>query len=119
MIKIYSFQIIPYEALEKHEMVCEYKLVKCPTCLLEMPQKTLSEHQEQCTSVLMASENCYTTYKSNAPPSFNAEINNLREQFERYRSAVQSEIQQLRQELKKNQSKLIVFNHLSPDIDFT
>ena len=74
-------------------MVCEYKLVKCRTCLSEMPQQDLSAHQLKCTSALMSSENYYTTSQPNAPPSFYAEIDNLLEQFE-----------QLRQQLSKNQS---------------
>jgi endoglucanase Acf2 len=84
-------------------MMCGYKLVKCPACLSEMPQKNLPEHQLQCTSVLMKSENCQITYKPTAP-SLHSEINYLREQFEHYRFAAQSEIQELRQELRRVQS---------------
>ena len=85
-------------------MICGYKPVKCPTCLSEMPQKNLPEHQLQCTSVLTSSDNYHTTYKPTAPISSHAEIDNLREQLEQYRSAAQSEIQQLRQELRNAQS---------------
>lgn len=69
-------------------MVCEYKhqSVKCPTCLAEMLPRNRREHQQQCPSVVMESEN-----------------DSLQEQFQRYRAAAQSEIQELRQELRKIQ----------------
>lgn len=90
-------------------MMCEYKLVKCPTCLSEMSQKNLSEHQQRCTPVLMSSGIYPTTtaYNPSAPPSFHVEIDNLREQFQQYRSAAQSEIQQLRQELRNIQRNYV------------
>ena len=87
--------------------MCEYKLVKCPACLSEIPQKNLLEHQLQCTSVLMTSENCQITYKPNDPLSFHSEMNYLREQFQQYRFVAQSEIQELRQELRKIQSNYV------------
>jgi hypothetical protein len=92
--------------------MCEYKLVKCPACQSEIPQKNLAEHQLQCASVLMTSENCQVTYKPNAPPSFYSEMNDLREQFQQYRFAAQSEIQQLRQELRIVQSNYVIKIHL-------
>lgn len=97
-----------YEALEKHEMTCGYKLVKCPDCLSEMSQKNLPEHQLQCTSVLMTSGNCQITYEPNAPPAIHSEMDYLREQFQHHCFVAQSEIQELRQELRKVQSNYFI-----------
>jgi hypothetical protein len=104
MIKYRSFQVLPYEALEKHEMMCDYKPVKCPACLLEMPQKNLPEHQFHCTSVLKTCENCQIAYKQNDPLSHHSEIVCLREQFQQYRFAAQFEIHELKAELREVQS---------------
>ena len=82
-------------------MMCEFKLVKCPNCQSEMPQKNLGEHQQRCGSVLMTSGNCQVTCSPSAPPLFHSEIDDLRGVFEQYRAAAQFEIQQLREELRK------------------
>lgn len=101
---IIYFQVVPYEALEKHEMMCGYKPIKCSGCLSEMPQKNLLEHQSQCTSVLKTCEACHMAYKQNDSRSNHSEIVCLREQFQQYRFAVECEIQDLKQELRQVQS---------------
>jgi hypothetical protein len=73
-----------------------------------MPQKNLSEHQLQCTSVLMTSDNCQMTYIPSAPPLPHSEMNCLREQFEHYRFVAQSEIQELRK-VQGNSVKKFIF----------
>ncbi|CAF4025962.1 unnamed protein product [Adineta steineri] len=100
-------EIVPYEALEKHEMMCGYKLVKCSTCQSEIPEKNLSEHQLQCSSVRTTSENFQITYEPNAPVLLDSDVNCSTEQFQQYRFEVQSEIRKLRQEIREAQNDQI------------
>ena len=57
--------MIPYEALEKHELQeCQYRLTQCAGCLEEMLQKDLDAHQdEQGESSQSTCLKCDTIYK--------------------------------------------------------
>ena len=56
--------LIPYEALEKHELQeCQYRLTQCPGCLQEMFKKDFDIHeQEGCQSVELTCLKCAMIY---------------------------------------------------------
>jgi hypothetical protein len=56
--------LIPYEALEKHELhECLFRLKQCPDCSKEMLYKDIENHQnENCASNLLTCLKCNTIY---------------------------------------------------------
>ncbi|CAF0981752.1 unnamed protein product [Adineta steineri] len=96
-------EVISYEALEKHEMICGYQLVKCTGCLLEMLQKDLTEHQSKCASVLMTCEDCKIVCRQNDVLTHHSDRICLREQLRQFQHKSQYEIRQLREQLRQAQ----------------
>ncbi|CAF0981121.1 unnamed protein product [Adineta steineri] len=99
-------EVILYEALEKHEMICGYQLVKCTGCLLEMLQKDLTEHQSKCASVLMTCEDCKIVCRQNDVLTHHSDRICLREQLRQFQHESQYETQQLREQLRQAQRKI-------------
>jgi hypothetical protein len=86
-------------------MICGYQKVKCSHCLLEMLQKDLNAHQSQCLSILTTYKDCKTVYKQNDVLTHHSDVLCLKEQLLRCRQESQHEIQQLREVLRRIQSK--------------
>ncbi|CAF2812031.1 unnamed protein product [Rotaria sp. Silwood2] len=95
-------EIIPYEALEKHEMMCGYQLVKCTACEMEILQRNLSEHQSQCSLIPQTTADCKILYQRDDTFERRSDINSIREEL---RQECRYEIQQLKQEVRQAQSK--------------
>lgn len=109
---------IPYDALEKHELTCEYKPVQCSACQMIMSQKDWIEHQGHCQLAVKTCDNCQIVYKPNDVQLKHSDIVCLREQFQQYRFAAQNEIADLRTELQqsqRNQIDMLVLRGLIDD----
>ncbi|CAF1147110.1 unnamed protein product [Adineta steineri] len=100
-------EVIPYEALEKHEMVCEYQHVKCTGCQLEMLQKNVTEHQSQCSAIVARCDDCKMVYKHVDTLTQHSDLICLRKQFRDFRQESQHEIQQLKEQLQEAQNNQI------------
>lgn len=50
--------IVPYDALHKHELTCEFTESQCEFCLVKMLQKEKTGHLEVCEAVLIECEIC-------------------------------------------------------------
>ena len=58
-------KVIPYEALENHEMECDYQFQECPGCHLKLLKKDLIEHERDCALVDWMCEICKLVCKRN------------------------------------------------------
>ncbi|CAF4253853.1 unnamed protein product, partial [Adineta steineri] len=58
-------EILPYEALDKHEISCGYQFTKCPGCQLEVLKRDFPNHKESCELFPMTCEDCKFIYKRN------------------------------------------------------
>ncbi|CAF0772257.1 unnamed protein product [Adineta ricciae] len=94
---------VSYDALEKHELTCNYRPVKCTNCSEEMLQKDLTEHRSRCTAAVTTSGNCTMVSESNDGPTQYADEIYLREQFEQFKRESQLEIQRLREQIQQTQ----------------
>ncbi|CAF5015778.1 unnamed protein product [Rotaria sp. Silwood1] len=99
-------EVVPYEALEKHEMTCGYQIVKCTACLKEILQKDLTEHQSQCQLNVTTFADFNIINKQNDVLQYQSEIISLREQLRQLQQESQYEIQQLKEQIRQAQSKI-------------
>ncbi|CAF0732411.1 unnamed protein product [Adineta steineri] len=76
-------EILPYEALDKHEISCGYQFTKCPGCQLEMLKKDFLHHKESCELFPMTCKDCKFIYKRNEATTKHTENICLRKQLER------------------------------------
>ncbi|CAF1474822.1 unnamed protein product [Rotaria sp. Silwood1] len=83
-------EVIPYEALEKHEITCGNQIVKCIRCQLDVPRKNLAQHQPVCqqTTAMSLDRNMVHVTCQNDSKKSNSEI-----------AALKAEVQLLRQAL--------------------
>ncbi|CAF1344006.1 unnamed protein product [Adineta steineri] len=77
-------EIIGYEALEKHEIECSYKLQQCSGCHLTVLEKELAKHEDNCESIRLTCSECNVTY-SRCNASSHTENICLREQLRQFR----------------------------------
>ncbi|CAF1423460.1 unnamed protein product [Adineta steineri] len=77
-------EIIGYEALEKHEIGCGYKLQQCSGCHSTVLEKELSKHEDNCESIRLNCSECNVTY-SRCDTSSHTENTCLREQLRQLR----------------------------------
>ncbi|CAF3843990.1 unnamed protein product [Rotaria sp. Silwood1] len=97
-------EIIPYEALEKHEMMCGYQRVKCTACELEILQKNLSEHQLECPMIATTTVDRKIVHRRNDIVERRSDIDSIREEL---RQECRYEIQQFKQEIRQAQNDQI------------
>ncbi|CAF1247441.1 unnamed protein product [Rotaria sordida] len=97
-------EVIPYEALEKHETMCGYQLIKCTGCLSEILKKDFSEHQLQCPLTVTTCADCKIVYKQNDVFKHHSDAICLREQLRHLRQESQYEIQQLKEQIRQEQN---------------
>ncbi|CAF1052791.1 unnamed protein product [Adineta steineri] len=76
-------EILPYEALDKHEIECGYQFAKCPGCQLEMLKKDFLNHKKSCELVPMTCKDCKLMYKRNEATTKHTEKICLRKQLKR------------------------------------
>ncbi|CAF3710495.1 unnamed protein product [Rotaria sordida] len=108
-------EVIPYEALEKHETMCGYQLIKCTGCLSEILKKDFSEHQLQCPLTVTTCADCKIVYKQNDVFKHHSDAICLREQLRHLRQESQYEIQQLKEQIRQEQ-KAPVPSHIITDL---
>ena len=102
---LYLFQVVPYEALEKHEMMCSYQRVRCNGCQVEMLQKDVMEHQSWCSAVVAKCDECKMIYKRAEIATQHSDLMCLKKQLRNLQQKSQHEIQQLKEQLHQVQSK--------------
>ncbi|CAF1319217.1 unnamed protein product [Rotaria sordida] len=56
-------EIIPYEALEKHEQACGYEMKKCSGCLKSILKQDAEQHELQCDYVEILCMYCQAMYR--------------------------------------------------------
>ena len=71
-----------YDALDKHEIECDYQLKQCPGCELQMLKKEFNTHESSCELIPLTCEDCKFTYKKNEVATKHTEIICLRKQFQ-------------------------------------
>ncbi|CAF4400203.1 unnamed protein product [Rotaria sp. Silwood2] len=94
-------EVIPYEALEKHEIMCGYQLLKCAGCLAEILKKDFTEHQSQCPLTVTTCDDCKMIYKQNDVLQTHSDVICLKEQLRQHQQQSQYEIQQLKQQIQQ------------------
>ncbi|CAF1535265.1 unnamed protein product, partial [Rotaria sp. Silwood1] len=90
--------VVPYEALEKHEITCGNQLVKCIRCQLGVLRKNLAQHQPVCqqTTAMSLDSNMVHVTCENDFKERNSEI-----------AALKAEVQLLRQALNGHMELLV------------
>jgi hypothetical protein len=91
-------EILAYEALDKHQIECDYQLKKCPGCESEMLQKDLSNHMETCEFFEWICNDCKVMYKRSEATTKHTKIICLRERLRQLR--------QLRDESKESKNMI-------------
>ncbi|CAF1017321.1 unnamed protein product [Adineta steineri] len=77
-------EIIGYEALDKHEIECGYKLQQCSGCHSPLLKKELAKHQNNCGSIRLTCSECNVSY-FRRDASSHTENTCLREQLRQFR----------------------------------
>lgn len=56
-------EILPYEALEKHEQTCGYEIKMCQGCLEPLLKQDVDRHELHCDHIEILCNNCQVTYR--------------------------------------------------------
>ncbi|CAF0814931.1 unnamed protein product [Adineta ricciae] len=99
-----KLEVVPYEALEKHEMMCGYQRVICNGCQLEMLQKNVIEHQSSCSAIVAKCDECKMIYKRAEVLTRHSDLMCLKKQLRDLQQESQYEIQQLKEQLRQVQN---------------
>ncbi|CAF1509584.1 unnamed protein product [Adineta steineri] len=91
-------EIIPYEALEKHEQTCLYEMRKCQGCLKSILKQNVDQHELQCEYLEILCINCQATYRRR--DTHNA-IECLRNQMKNQNNLFELKITSLENDLKR------------------
>ncbi|CAF1062388.1 unnamed protein product [Adineta steineri] len=98
-------EILPYEAVEKHETQCEYRLHQCPGCRSSFSKNEIETHISHCELNDFTCADCKIVCKRRDVSQSHTEMICVREQFRQYRCQSEETIKQLREELKKLREK--------------
>ncbi|CAF0901880.1 unnamed protein product [Adineta steineri] len=90
-------EILPYEAIKKHETQCGYQPQQCPDCLSSLLKKNIEQHISRCE---LTCADCKIVYKRCDASQSHTDIICVTEQFRRYRCQSEETIKQLREDLK-------------------
>ncbi|CAF1499909.1 unnamed protein product, partial [Didymodactylos carnosus] len=90
--------VLPYEALEKHELECGYQSKYCQGCQGHVLEKDYAQHQDKCAEISLKCSKCDTTYKRKHLKQ-HTKVQCLQQQLEQQRCQHEQEIKQLRCEL--------------------
>ncbi|CAF2945808.1 unnamed protein product [Rotaria sp. Silwood2] len=104
-------EIIPYEAVEKHERECDYQPQRCPGCNSSFAKKEIEKHKSQCELIEFTCEDCKIVYKRHDATQSHTDMICLKEQFRQFRHQSQEEIKQLKEENKQLKEELQQFRH--------
>lgn len=87
-------------------MACDYRLITCTGCQLEVLQKNFAEHQAQCPMTVKTCADCQMVYQQNNSSQIHSDVICLKEQFRQLQLESQYEIEQLKQQIRQAQSKI-------------
>ncbi|CAF3161654.1 unnamed protein product [Rotaria socialis] len=73
-------QVIPYEALDKHESECDYQPQQCSGCRSEVLKKDFDNHTSGCAAIELTCQDCKLVYKRVDAATTHTENICLREQ---------------------------------------
>ncbi|CAF3531378.1 unnamed protein product [Rotaria socialis] len=73
-------QVIPYEALDKHESECDYQPQQCSGCRSEVLKKDFDNHTSGCVAIELTCQDCKLVYKRVDAATTHTENICLREQ---------------------------------------
>ncbi|CAF1233775.1 unnamed protein product [Adineta steineri] len=97
-------EIIPYEALEKHELQCDYRRQQCSGCHLEVSKRELANHEANCALIDVTCPDCKFVYKRCDASMVHTDNVCLREQLRQLRIEFQEnkrELQDFSQQMKE------------------
>jgi hypothetical protein len=81
---------VSYEALDKHEIECDYQPNKCPGCQSQILKKDFDHHIRNCASIELTCADCKLVYKRGDAGTKHTEIICLREESRRNKSQIQA-----------------------------
>ncbi len=87
-----------YEALDKHEIECDYQLHQCPGCRLEILKKDFDAHKSSCALIELTCQDCQLVYRRGGAFMEHTESICLKKQ-----------LRQVREESKKNKHEMYEF----------
>ncbi|CAF1477592.1 unnamed protein product [Adineta steineri] len=94
-------EILPYEAVEKHETQCGYQPQQCPGCLLSFSKNEIETHISGCELIESTCDDCKIVYKRCDASQTHTDIICVKEQFRQYRCQSQEEMRQLQKQFRQ------------------
>ncbi|CAF4264699.1 unnamed protein product [Rotaria sp. Silwood2] len=91
-------EVVPYEALDKHETHCDHQPQQCSGCQLQMLKSDLSEHEIHCSLIELTCADCKIVYKRCDATILHTDVICLKEQLRQS----QEKNQQLNEKIKRN-----------------
>ncbi|CAF5102476.1 unnamed protein product, partial [Rotaria sp. Silwood1] len=104
-------EILPYEAVEKHEAGCGFQPQRCPGCHSSFAKKEIETHKSQCGLIELICEDCKIVYKQRDATQSHTDMICLKEQFRRFQHRTQEENKQLKEENKQLKEEFQQFRH--------
>jgi UDP-N-acetylenolpyruvoylglucosamine reductase len=101
-----------YDALDKHEIECDYQLKQCPGCELQMLKKEFNTHESSCELIPLTCEDCKFTYKKNEVATKHTENMCLKKQLK----GLKHEYKEIKTEIQKLNSQLTEMRQLTSKI---
>ncbi|CAF3819636.1 unnamed protein product [Rotaria sp. Silwood1] len=94
-------EILPYEAVEKHEAECGFQPQRCPGCHSSFAKKKIEQHKSQCSLIEITCEDCKIVYKQRDATQSHTDMICLKEQFRQFRHQAQEEHKQLKEKFQQ------------------
>ncbi|CAF2430701.1 unnamed protein product [Rotaria sp. Silwood2] len=91
-------EILPYEAVEKHEVECGFQAQRCAGCHSSFAKKEIEQHKSQCPLIEITCEDCKIVYKKGDASQSHTDMICLKEQFGQFRHQTQEENIQLKED---------------------
>ncbi|CAF1397411.1 unnamed protein product [Adineta steineri] len=95
-------EILPYEAVGKHETQCGYQPQQCPACRSSFPRNKIETHISHCELIEFTCADCKIVYKRRDASQRHTDIICIKEQFRQYRHQSQTEIKQLKEQFQQD-----------------
>ncbi|CAF3637710.1 unnamed protein product [Rotaria sp. Silwood1] len=94
-------EILPCEALEKHETECGFQPQTCPGCHSSFAKKSIEKHKSQCPLIEITCADCKIVYNQGDATRSHTDMKCLKEQFQQFRHQRQEENKQSKEEIKR------------------
>lgn len=102
----FSLQVVPYEALHKHETCCGHQPQQCSGCQSSMLKKDLIEHEILCPLIELTCADCQLVYKRRDTTMFHTDLICLKEQLQHSQEKNQQLNEQIKQNLLEHEKEL-------------